>query len=259
MIPKIIHYCWFGRSPKPKLTKNCIKSWRKYCPDYQIVEWNEQNYDLSTAPLYVRQAYEAKKWAFVTDYVRLQVVYEHGGIYLDTDVELVKAMDELLNEHAFFSFEYGEYIATGLGFGAEKNAPILWELMQDYEGVPFVLPDGSFDLTPCPVRNSRPFIQKGLVMNNSKQRVNGCLILPSEYMCPYDGRAKELTQTENTISIHWYGGSWVPKEQRLSKEEYQRIAQRREKFHAILHTPNRLAMRILGEERYQKIKLRMKR
>ena len=88
MIPKTIHYCWFSCNPKPKLAEKCIKSWKKHCPDYEIIEWNEDNFDLSTAPLYVRQAYEAKKWAFVTDYVRLKLVYDYGGIYMDTDVEL---------------------------------------------------------------------------------------------------------------------------------------------------------------------------
>ena len=101
MIPKVIHYCWFGGNPKPKLAEKCIKSWKKYCPDYEIIEWNEDNFDISAAPLYVRQAYEAKKWAFVTDYVRLEVVYNHGGVYLDTDVELLKSLDSL------FQFESG--------------------------------------------------------------------------------------------------------------------------------------------------------
>ena len=112
MIPKIIHYCWFGRNPKPKLAEKCIKSWKKYCPEYEIIEWNEDNYDLSSAPLYVRQAYEAKRWAFVTDYIRLQVIYENGGIYLDTDVELRKSLDPLLVHQAYFGFE------------DEKNIPV---------------------------------------------------------------------------------------------------------------------------------------
>lgn len=106
-IPKVIHYCWFGHDPKPKLAEKCIKSWKKKCPDYKIIEWNEENFDISACPLYVRQAYEAKKWAFVTDYVRLKVVYEHGGIYLDTDVELKKNLDFLLNHKAYFGFEEG--------------------------------------------------------------------------------------------------------------------------------------------------------
>ena len=160
-IPRTIHYCWFGRNPLPKLAQKCIKSWKKYCPDYEIIQWNEDNYDLSAAPLYVRQAYEAKKWAFVTDYVRLQVVYEHGGIYLDTDVELIKKLDPLLQYDAYFGFEDGKHIATGLGFGAVKGAPILRELMEDYHDIPFILPDGGYDTKTCPVRNTEVFLRHG--------------------------------------------------------------------------------------------------
>lgn len=259
MIPKTIHYCWFGANKKPKLAKKCIKSWKKNCPDYEIVEWNEDNFDILSCPHYVQQAYEAKKWAFVTDYVRLQVVYEHGGIYLDTDVEALKPFDHLLDEQAFFGFEYGEYINTGLGFGAEKGNAVLMEMMDDYKGIPFLMADGTFDTTPCPVRNSQVFLRNGLRKDNSRQRICDCLILPSEYLCPYDGRSRELQTTENTISIHWYNGSWIPEEFRRSKEENQRIAERRDKLHNILHLPNRIAIRVLGESNYQKIKKIIKR
>ncbi|MGE9882934.1 glycosyltransferase family 32 protein [Blautia obeum] len=254
MIPKIIHYCWFGGNSKPMLARKCIKSWKKYCSDYDIIEWNENNFDISVCPLYVRQAYAEKKWAFVTDYVRLKVVYEYGGIYLDTDVETVKSFDSLLDEHAFFGIEYGAYIATGLGFGAEKGASILWEIMKDYNDIPFILSDGLFDVTACPVRNSNIFIKNGLKLDGSMQRICDCLILPTDYLCPYDGRSKSLQITENTISIHWYNGSWVPKEQRRSKKEYDRIAKRREKIHEILHIPNRILIKVFGKEKYQKIK-----
>lgn len=259
MIPKTIHYCWFGRKPLPKLAKKCIKSWKMYCPDYEIIQWNEDNFDISACPLYVRQAYEAKKWAFVTDYVRLRVVYEHGGIYLDTDVELVKSPDALLEEKAFFGLEYGTYIATGLGFGAEKAAPILRRLMDDYQDIPFINKDGSLDLVACPVRNSQVFIDNGLKQDNTMQRICDCLILPAEHLCPYDGRSKELNITPNTVSIHWYSGSWVPKEQRISKETHQRIAKRKEIVHEVLHFPNRVFMHILGADNYQKLKSLIKR
>ena len=138
MIPKTIHYCWFGRNPKPALAQKCIQSWKKHCPDYTIMEWNEDNYDISSAPLYVRQAYEARKWAFVTDYVRLHVVHDHGGIYMDTDVELKKNPDALLEYSAYFGFEDGQYVNTGLGFGAIPGHPFLKEIMADYEGIPFI-------------------------------------------------------------------------------------------------------------------------
>ena len=130
--------------------------------DYIIFEWNESNYDINSAPLYVQQAYQKGKWAFVSDYVRFQVVYENGGIYLDTDVELIKKPDNLLKCRAYFGFEGIDYINSGLGFGSEKENPILLELMQDYENISFVLEDGSLDVTPCPVRNTNVFVRFGL-------------------------------------------------------------------------------------------------
>lgn len=125
MIPKKIHYCWFGRGEKPKLAKKCIQSWKKYCPDYEIIEWNEDNFDIDQYP-YLRWCYDNKKWAFLSDFARLLVVYQNGGIYFDTDVELIKTPDELLGCNAFFGFENDKNIATGLGFGAEaRNKPYM--------------------------------------------------------------------------------------------------------------------------------------
>ena len=105
-IPKVIHYCWFGGNPLPKAAIKCIKSWKKHCPDYQIIEWNEDNYDISSAPLFVRQVFDARKWGFIADYIRLEIIYTHGGIYLDTDVEAIQSFDELLKNSAFWGFEY---------------------------------------------------------------------------------------------------------------------------------------------------------
>lgn len=211
MIPKKIHYCWFGGNPKSKLAEKCIKSWKTFCPDYEIIEWNEGNYDLSAAPLYVRQAYEAKKWAFVTDYVRLQVVYEQGGIYMDVDVELEKPLDLLLSHSAYFGFENGTFIATGLGFGAEAKTPILWELMADYTQIPFLMEDGSCDLMSCPQRNTAIFLRHGLKQDDSMQVLPGdILILPTIYLCPIDYVMMLRTRSPKTISTHWYDASWRP-------------------------------------------------
>ena len=122
-IPKVLHYCWFGGAPKPKNIQNCIRSWKKYCPDYEIIEWNEQNFDVSQS-LYTRQAYDARRWAFVADYARLKILYEQGGIYMDTDVELLRSLDDLLVYPAFFGFQHNNEVATGLGFGAEARSPV---------------------------------------------------------------------------------------------------------------------------------------
>lgn len=221
MIPKTIHYCWFGRNPKPKLAEKCIKSWIKHCPDYEIIEWNEDNYDLDSAPRYVRQAYDAKKWAFVTDYVRLQVVYEHGGIYMDTDVELMKSLDALLQYGAYFGFEDDAYIATGLGFGAEKGAPILKELMDDYQDIPFLLADGTYDTSPCPRRNTDVFLKHNLAQDGSKQLLDGyILVLPTIALCPLDFNTKIRQSSPETISIHWYDASWQSEEERAAADAY---------------------------------------
>lgn len=146
-IPKVLHYCWFGGAPKPKNIQNCIRSWKKYCPDYEIIEWNEQNFDVSQS-LYTRQAYDARRWAFVADYARLKILYEQGGIYMDTDVELLRPLDDLLAYPAFFGFQHNNEVATGLSFGAEARSPVVKALLDDYDSLPFLLPDGSCDLTP---------------------------------------------------------------------------------------------------------------
>jgi len=132
MIPKKIHYCWFGRNPKPKLAEKCIASWKKYCPDYEIIEWNEDNFDINMN-VYTRYCYENKKWAYLSDFARLYVVAENGGVYFDTDVELLKNPDELLKLEAFYGFETEKCINTGLGFGAEKNHPTVMAMVEEYE------------------------------------------------------------------------------------------------------------------------------
>lgn len=211
MIPKKIHYVWFGGNPLPHLGKKCLRSWKKYCPDYEIILWNEKNFDISSCPLYVRQAYEMKKWAFVSDYARLKVIYENGGIYLDTDVEIIKNIDFLLEHEAFFAIESdGITVASGLGFGAEKGNPAVKTMMDDYEGQAFIKEDGGFDLTPCPVRNTRSLYKYGFEKENKDQLLPGNIrILPSEYMCPMFYSTGILTMTDKTVSIHHYSSSWI--------------------------------------------------
>lgn len=223
MIPKTIHYCWFGRNPKPELAQKCFASWKKFCPDYEIIEWNEDNFDINSAPLFVRQAYEAKKWAFVTDYVRLEVVYKHGGVYLDTDVEVISKLDDLLDYNAFFGTQNGIVINTGLGFGAVKGTPILSELMETYQSIPFVKEDGSYDNVTCPERDTEIFNRHGLVGNNSFQILPGNIVcLPMEYLSPKDYMTGEMTITENTKTIHHFAESWMTEKERKEMEEIKR-------------------------------------
>ena len=205
MIPKVIHYCWFGRNKKSKSVLKCIQSWKKYCPDYEIIEWNEDNFDVNCIP-FVKEAYDARKWAFVTDYARLKIIFENGGIYLDTDVEIIKNFDELLKLEAFAGFEGNENIATGLGFGAEKGHKMINELMLDYHNRSFSV-ENCKELI-CPVINTEIFIAHGLRQDGTKQRINGMTVFPKEYFNPKDNQTYELNITENTYSIHHYDASW---------------------------------------------------
>ena len=259
MIPKKIHYCWFGGNPLPVLAEQCLASWRKLCPDFEIVRWDESNYDLSAAPLYVRQAYELKKWAFVTDYVRLDLVHAHGGVYMDTDVELIGPLEPLLDNRAYFGFEDGKNINTGLGFGAEAGHPILREMMDDYRDIAFVLPDGSLDQTPCPQRNTEAFLRHGLRQDDSMQLLGGGIrILPSRFLCPVDNRTRKMRKSKDTISVHHYSASWQDEELNRRWRRLQDSHRREDALYDLLHVPNRLASRILGKDAYGRLKTALK-
>ena len=207
-IPKVIHYCWFGKGEMPKLAKKCIKSWKKYCPDYKIICHTEEDFDFSQNR-YVREAYEVGKWAFVSDYARLKIIFEEGGIYLDTDVELIKPIDDLLATKGFMGFDEKGIVATGLGFGAERGNKIVAEFLKDYDDIPFVLEDGSFDLTPCPDRNTEALKRLGMDTDNKNQTFMDMVFLPDEYLCPMDYYTGKKTITKNTYSIHHYSASWT--------------------------------------------------
>lgn len=225
-IPKIIHYCWVGPNPKPDSVLYCIESWRKYCPDYEIREWNESNYDFSKCS-YMQEAYEAKKWGFVPDYARLDIVYQYGGIYLDTDVELVKNLDSLRSHKGFFGFEdTGEgdyYIACGLGFGAVPNNPLVRDLRDYYDGVHFRNQDGSLHLLPAPKHNKQVFERYGVVMNNQRQEIDGNVFFPAEYFCPKVFQTGKTVTTPNTYSIHHFTATWMDDQVRSSMEHNRKI------------------------------------
>lgn len=206
-IPKVIHYCWFGGKPLPPEVLRCMDSWKKYCPDYKIIQWNEQNFDCSQN-LYARQALDAQKWAFVTDYVRLKVVCTHGGIYLDTDVELIRPLDDLLDCEAFFGFQANNEVATGLGFGSVPGSRALQAMLADYDHIPFLREDGTPDRTPCPERNTAALVRLGLRPDGTRQTVAGAEIFPAEYFCPIAFETGVKHFTENTHSIHHYHASW---------------------------------------------------
>lgn len=205
MIPKKIHYCWFGKGKYPEIVKRCIKSWKKYCPEYEIILWNEDNYDVRKNR-YTKEAYENKKWAFVSDYARLDIIYREGGIYLDTDVELIKPLDDLLVQDSYFAAD-GCGINSGLGFGAEKGNHVVKRLLDEYEGVSFIK-DGKPDLTPCTFLNTRPFLEYGYNPSDGHvQCIMGTTVFPSEYFSPINGMS-ELNITMNTYGIHHGSRLW---------------------------------------------------
>lgn len=212
MIPKKIHYCWVGNTEKPASVLYCIESWKKYCPDYEIIEWNESNYDFKKNG-YMKEAYEAKKWGFVPDYARLDIIYQNGGIYLDTDVELIKSLDDLLDNHGFFGFEdTGEknyFVACGLGFGAEGHNELIKKLRDYYDDLSFKNEDGTLNLTPAPRHNEKVFKEHGVIMNNMFQNIKGNIFYPAEYFCPKIFKTGKTTITELTHSIHHFSASWM--------------------------------------------------
>lgn len=209
MIPKKIHYCWFGRGEKTKLAQKCIASWRRYCPDYEIIEWNEDNFDLDYNG-YTRYCYDNKKWAFLSDFVRLVVVAEYGGIYFDTDVELLKSPDELLQYGAFYGFENDANVNTGQGFGAEAMHATVLAMKAEYDKL---CPDlnGAYPIVVCPALNTAALLPFGLVLDGSRQNIAGAEILPVDWLNPYDDPTGRLSKTKNTVSVHWYSKCWMSK------------------------------------------------
>lgn len=228
-IPKIIHYCWVGGNPKPQSVLYCIESWKRCCPDYEIREWNETNYDF-TKNEYMRQAYEAKKWGFVPDYARLDIVYEHGGIYLDTDVEMVRSFDDLLGHNSFFGFEdTGEgtyFVACGLGFGASKHNDLIKKLRDYYDAVQFCYPDGRLNLMPAPRHNTPIFAEYGVAMDNTIQAYDGNVFYPAEFFCPKIFKTGKLKVTRKTYSIHHFSASWMDDAIRKEIAHSQKICNR---------------------------------
>ena len=207
-IPKIIHYCWFGGNPLPDSAQKCIDSWKKYLPDYQIREWNESNYNIEKCE-FVKEAYAHQNWAFVTDYARLDVVCEFGGIYLDTDVEIVRSFDELLENEAFAGFDDDQLINTGMGFGARPHNPVIRANKDAYHHLSFCNADGSLNLITCPRVTSEILARHGAKMNNTFQKLEHITLYPKEYFCPLNYYTGVLHITDNTFSIHHFSMSWM--------------------------------------------------
>lgn len=207
MIPKVIHYCWFGGKPLPKLARICIRSWKKYCPGYELKLWDESNFDLNVWP-YVKEAYDAGKYAFVTDVVRLYALYHEGGIYMDTDVELLKPLDPFLHHCAFSGFESEKRVPTGI-MASEKGGRWAKENLEFYEGKHFMRADGSLDDTTNVTIITDYMVNHGLRLDNTYQDIKGLFTMyPKDYFCPKEFLTQEIDITENTVCIHHFNMSW---------------------------------------------------
>lgn len=216
MIPKKVHYCWFGKGQLPELATKCIESWKKFLPDYDFVLWNEENFDVNSI-LYVKQAYENRKFAFVTDYVRLYALYTNGGVYMDTDVEVLKSYNEFLHHPAFSGFETDGNVPTGM-MAAEKGSVWAKELLSYYDDKEFIKSNGEFDMTTNTSIITNYMLTKGIKLNNTYQEFTDLVVMyPSEYFCPKDHRTGEIKTTSNSYCIHHFAMSWIdPKVKRLS-------------------------------------------
>lgn len=208
MIPRVIHYCWFGRGELPRSARRCIASWRKYCPDYEIRRWDEDNFDVNMLP-YTAQAYAAGKYAYVSDYARFWVLNKFGGLYFDTDVELIRPIDDIVACGPFMGFETGHMVAAGLGLGLEAGMPIVQQILDRYAPVQFIMPDGTYNNrdTVVPIV-TEIMLANGMQPQGTKQIIEGVSVYPAEFFNPYDSITGRLRKTANTRSIHWYTASW---------------------------------------------------
>ena len=242
MIPKIIHYCWFGRNPKSRLVKKCISSWKDVCPDYEFMEWTEETFDISASPQYVQDAYKEKKWAFVSDYVRFVALVEYGGIYLDTDVELIRPLDQFLKHNAFSGTEDGDFVSAGV-MGCIKGYPLFREFRDHYKEISFYNADGTQNITTVVVMLTDWCKEKGYQSQNTYQEVQDFAIYPSEYFYPLSNADRVMRKTSNTVAIHWFAGSWVSKERR----SYKRKRQFKNRIKPMI-------VSVIGEKRFELLK-----
>lgn len=209
-IPKKIHYCWFGRKEKPRIVRKCINSWKKILIGYEIIEWNEDNFDINTNK-FVKQAYDSGKFAFVSDYVRVHALYNYGGIYLDTDVELYRNFTEdILNNASFWGFEEKNFISTST-IGSFKGNNLIKQFLDAYNDKYFLKEDGTLDTLTNVAIVSEILRKLGIKLDGSYQEIEGlAAIYPQEYFSPYDYINCYSKATENTYAIHHYYKSWLP-------------------------------------------------
>ena len=218
MIPKIIHYCWFGGNPLPKSAIKCINSWKKFFPDYEIKEWNESKFDVNMC-LYTKEAYERKLYAFVSDVARFYILFHEGGIYFDTDVEVIRCMDDIIERGAFMGIEDYNFLGNpcpqinpGLGMGAEKGNAFLHKMLEHYMTAVLInRSTGGLMGGTIVGHTTRMLLDANMEKKEGEQSVAGFVLYPPDYFNPFNDATGELTKTINTRSIHWYSKTWNDK------------------------------------------------
>lgn len=259
MIPKVIHYCWFGGTPKPQSVLRCIRSWKKYCPDFEIREWTEKDFDV-TQNKYTQQAYEAKAWGFVPDYIRLWIIYHYGGIYMDTDVQVLKSLTPLLVHNAYAGFERETRVNFGQGFGAEKGNPVIKAHMEMYDSLCFLNKDGSINKTPSPEYTTQCLQQFGLKSDTGViQELPGITVYPQEYLCPKSFISGLTTVTPNSYSIHQFDASWYDDKQQEAKKQRWKKAKQKRRKNKLKQLLRVTLQRLLGDARFAALKQRIRK
>lgn len=259
MIPKIIHYCWFGHGKMSPLMEKCINSWKKYCPDYEIIEWNEDNFDVNSV-LWTKQAYAAKKYAFVADYVRLKALYDFGGVYMDTDQELIKPLTPFMEHEGFIGFlNTADQVNTGIiGAGViGAGHDIIKELLDYYDGRAF-LTDGNADTLPNTDIITEIFKSKGLVTNDERQDVAGFAVYPPTVFCPTSCVSIHDCKSKDTVALHHWAMTWRTEK---AKKDFSRVRRHQRWWYRSLewlrYLPNRIVRKVFGNERIDNLKKRL--
>lgn len=231
LIPKVIHYCWFSGNPMPDKLQKCLSSWKKYCPDYEIIRWDENNYDVNKT-FYTKQAYENKKWGFIPDIARLEILYKYGGIYLDTDVELIRNLDDLLYVPGFCGVEKWATVNFGGCSASIKGNPVIKDILDKRIFEPFQYEDGTLNLKTCGIYETLPLIERGFKANDKTQIIDSLVVYSSDFFHPADYISGQVKITDNTFSIHHFDGGWIDEanlqERKATQEKYCNILQRME-------------------------------
>lgn len=238
----------------PQLAEDCIRSWKRFCEGYELVEWNETTFDINAAPEYVKQAYAAKKWAFVTDYVRLYALYTCGGIYMDTDVEVLKPLDPFLELNGFSGFEQESSVPTGI-MASEKGHELVREWLEEYDSKCFLLPDGTLNQETNVEAITRKMKALGLELNNSLQTVCRFTFYPKDYFCPKSYEDWKIYKTKNTYTIHHFAGSWKTDEEREAHQKNAKAVRKDKRRRKVKN----LIKKIIGEKMYNRVKARIKK